>query len=482
MAASEAMKALKKQFPTQVVLPEDPDFTALKTSYLSKAQAQLQPGAVFLPESKDDVAKFVRIIAPYALLGSIQFAVRGAGQQPALGCNNIDRGITVDLRKLTGVRIKKEDDTVSIGAGERWGQVYSILQEQGLAVTGSRSSLGGIGGLSLSGGLSFFSSREGFITDNVVNFEVVLASGEVVNANLADNKDLFICLRGGGNNFGIVTRYDMRTFKQGNFWGGSVFYFPNSFPGQVEAYVKELQDPEATHETHIGLGAGYSAAFAQMSEIMCMNQVYYTKEEESPPVLDPFVSMEPQIDQMRSVRMLNLVDAAKEQAGQGSSTSRISYINTTVKADTPTLMAAYETYVNAVRPLMDAEGLTTSLTLQAYPRSLLDKSAAAGGNSLGLDPATGPLMSILILSFWQAEKDDDRIQSAFKAAIEAIDRDAMERGTAVPFKYMNYSGPFQDPIGSYGNDSKTKMQACSKKYDPEGLFQKGVPGGWKLFD
>lgn len=114
----------------------------------------------------------------------------------------------------------------------------------------------------------------------------------------------------------------MRTFKQGKFWGGTVFYFPNSFPTQVEAYVKELKDPEATDETHIMIGAGYSAAFAQISDVMCMNQVYYTREVENPAVLDPYINMQPQLDQMRSVRMLDLVDAAKEQTSQGSSTSR----------------------------------------------------------------------------------------------------------------------------------------------------------------
>ena len=154
------------------------------------------------------------------------------------------------------------------------------------------------------------------------NFEVVLASGEVVNANLNENKDLFISLRGGGNNFGIITRFDLRTFKQGNFWGGTVFYFPNSFAGQVEAYVKELKDSQTSDETHIMIGAGYSAAMAAVSELLCMNQVYCTKGVECPPVLDPFINMQPQIDQMRSVGTLNVLEAAKQQAGQGSSTSR----------------------------------------------------------------------------------------------------------------------------------------------------------------
>lgn len=47
---------------------------------------------------------------------------------------------------------------------------------------------------------------------------------------------------------------------------------------------------------------------------------------------------------------------------------------------------------------------------------------------------------------------------------------------------MNYAAPFQDPIGSYGKENNAELQATSKKYDPEGLLQKGVLGRWKLFD
>jgi hypothetical protein len=151
-------------------------------------------------------------------------------------------------------------------------------------------------------------------------------------------------------------------------------------------------------------------------------------------------------------------------------------------ADASTLMAAYEIYVNALGPLKAAEGLTTSFTLQAYPKSLLNKTPPAGGNSLGLNPQDGPLMSTLILSFWKNKEDSDKIHETFKGVIESIDKDAATRGTAVPYKYTNYAAPFQDPIGSYGEENKGRLQAASKKYDPEGLFQKGVPGGWKLFD
>lgn len=65
--------------------------------------------------------------------------------------------------------------------------------------------------------------------------------------------------------------------------------------------------------------------------------------------------------------------------------------------------------------------------------------------------------------------------------IEDIDAEAIQRGQAVPYKYLDYAWDFQDPIGSYGGGNVEKLKEVSKKFDPKGLFQKGVPGGFKLF-
>jgi hypothetical protein len=346
----------------------------------------------------------------------------------------------------------------------------------------------------LLGGLSFFSSREGFICDNVVNYEVVLSTGKIVNANANDNPDLWRALRGGGNNFGIVTRFDLKTFEQGPFWGGAVFYFPPSFPSQIEALCNELNKPDASEETHLMLSQGYSGLFAELGGHFCMNQLYYTREVEKPEVLEPFVSIQPQIDPMNSMRMMNLKEAADEQAAHASDgvryaigpprqlcwacliKCRCAYMNTTVRADAATLIAASDIFTAAFQPLKSLEGLTCAFTLQAYPKSLLKKC----GNSLNLDAANGSLVSILLLNFWKSESDDNLILKTFKNVLEKIDEDAASRGTAVPYKYMNYAYSFQDPISSYGKDMHKKLREISGKYDAEGLFQRGVPGGFKL--
>lgn len=114
------------------------------------------------------------------------------------------------------------------------------------------------------------------------------------------------------------------------------------------------------------------------------------------------------------------------------------------------------------------------MTFQPYPVSLLKKCVSEGGNTLGLDPADGPLVSVLLLTRWKDAKDDDKIVEAFRGLLEAVDRDAASRGTAVPFKYINYAQ------GLPGPHRLLWRREQAQRYDPEGLFQKGVPGGFKL--
>lgn len=151
-------------------------------------------------------------------------------------------------------------------------------------------------------------------------------------------------------------------------------------------------------------------------------------------------------------------------------------MNTTVKADVNTLLAASDIFTAAFQPLKSLEGIMSAFTLQAYPVSLLKHC----DNSLGLDASMGPLMSILLLNWWKNEEDDELVIQTFKQALERIDKDAEFRGTAVPYKYMNYAYDFQNPIASYGPELHKRLHEVSNKYDPEGMFQSAVPGGFKL--
>src|SRR5262249_19291905 len=68
----------------------------------------------------------------------------------------------------------------------------------------------GMVGLTLGGGYGPLIGRCGLALDNLVAAEVVLADGRVVVADQHNDQELFWALRGGGGNFGVVTRMDHR--------------------------------------------------------------------------------------------------------------------------------------------------------------------------------------------------------------------------------------------------------------------------------
>lgn len=102
-------------------------------------------------------------------------------------------------------------------------------------------------------------------------------------------------------------------------------------------------------------------------------------------------------------------------------------------------------------------------------------------NFLGFNPADERLVVCLLSVTYSNESDDVIVTETAKSLFANIATAAAKRGVAHPFIYLNYAAPWQDPIMSYGARNKAALQAASKKYDPEGLFQEGVPGGFKLF-
>lgn len=93
-------------------------------------------------------------------------------------------------------------------------------------VPGGRVGNVGVPGLLLAGGITFYGNQVGWACDRIVNYEVVLSSGDIVNANSSSFPDLFWALKGGGKNFGIVTRFDIETIPSPKVWGGPYMISP----------------------------------------------------------------------------------------------------------------------------------------------------------------------------------------------------------------------------------------------------------------
>lgn len=136
------------------------------------------------------------------------------------------------------VQLSQDKKTADIGPGNRWVDVYSKLDQAGVGVVGGRMSPVGVPGLVLGGGISFFSNKRGWACDNVDSYDVITASGVVVTASSTKFPDLYWALRGGGNNFGIVTNFKLRAFPLGNMWGGMRVFTESNIAAVLDAQYK----------------------------------------------------------------------------------------------------------------------------------------------------------------------------------------------------------------------------------------------------
>ena len=140
------------------------------------------------------------------------------------------------------------------------------------------------------GGISFFSAREGLVCDNVLAHEVVLGDGSIVTANRTTHPDLWLALKGGSNNFGIVTRFDIRTFPQSRFWGGLTVCPGSTADEHFRAYADCLHDFDPYVAILMSISWNQSADAVTM-----VASVHYTKEVQDPPVLRALTSIQPQL-------------------------------------------------------------------------------------------------------------------------------------------------------------------------------------------
>lgn len=116
------------------------------------------------------------------------------------------------LNGLDHFKILEDEGLVELGPGNRWENAYKGLGAVGKYMIGGRLKSIGVSGLTLIGGVHYFANKYGYAMDNVMSYDVVLGNGTQVVANSTSNPDLFWALKGGANNFGVVTKFVSKTY------------------------------------------------------------------------------------------------------------------------------------------------------------------------------------------------------------------------------------------------------------------------------
>jgi FAD/FMN-containing dehydrogenase len=161
------------------------------------------PALIARCTSTADVVQAVNFARSHALLSS----VKGGGHSLS-GQSSCDGGLMIDLALMKDIQLDTAHRNAKVQPGVLLGELDTKCQSVGLVTPLGTASDTGIAGLTLGGGQGRLMRKFGLSCDNVRTFEIVTANGKVLNVSSKENPDLYWALRGGGGNFGVVTRFE----------------------------------------------------------------------------------------------------------------------------------------------------------------------------------------------------------------------------------------------------------------------------------
>jgi FAD/FMN-containing dehydrogenase len=226
------IEELKWSFKGKIILPSDAAYDSARKIW--NAMIDKRPAVIARCATTSDVARGVNFARDTGLV----LAVRGGGHNIA-GNALCDDGLVIDLSQMKAARVDPAGRRVTIEGGATLADLDAATQAHGLATPVGINSTTGIAGLTLGGGFGWLSRKFGMTVDNLESAEVVTAAGEVVRASAREHPDLFWALRGGGGNFGVVTRFEFRLHPVGPDVLSGLIVYPIS---QAKSVLQQYRD------------------------------------------------------------------------------------------------------------------------------------------------------------------------------------------------------------------------------------------------
>ncbi|RYP34520.1 hypothetical protein DL767_004232 [Monosporascus sp. MG133] len=462
----------------KVLFPGSAGYDAELGSYFSPQAAAVLPACFVTPQTVEDVSTTIKLLGLSSEDGSV--AVRAGGHTWFANANSAPNGITIDLRALNSVSLSADKSSISVGAGATWDYLYTMLDPLGLSVAGGRVAGVGVGGLSLGGGISYFGPREGWTCNQATSFQVVLANGSVVEANQRQNADLWWGLRGGSNNFGVVTRVTLRTFQQHDLLWSTLTLNPlTELDNQASVYGELMAAENYDENASFLTGWGF---VAEQGLSVALNQLVYTRSfaGEAPAFYQPILDLPSISNPAASTVIANMSTLARNSVAlQPPQANRYMPATMTFIPTEAMIRATFDAFNASLSLVQNVPGLSWAVNMEPLPPQLYTRGGA-DKNALGLTGRTKTLAVFLISPAWSNAANDEQIYNAARSLIANVEAKAKQLGVYDPYIYLNYAAPWQKVIQSYGKENVKKLQALRKRVDPKGFFTNKVPGGFKI--
>ena len=211
--SSAVSSDLRSQLSCDVVAPGDAEYDAARTLFYGGVDRK--PAAIARVAGAQDVAAAIA----FARTHQLAIAVRSGGHSIA-GHSVCDDGIVIDLSAMKAIAIDPATKTAWADAGVKAVELAEAASPHGLAIGFGDAGSVGVGGITVGGGVGFLSRKHGLTIDSLLAAEVVTADGRIHQVSATAEPDLFWAIRGGGGNFGIVTRFQFQLHNVPSVVGG----------------------------------------------------------------------------------------------------------------------------------------------------------------------------------------------------------------------------------------------------------------------
>ncbi|EDN03018.1 FAD binding domain-containing protein [Histoplasma capsulatum] len=445
--------------------------------YWSADCGRLKPSCILEPESPEELSLIVRTLGE----NNETFAIKSGGHNPNRGFSSVDGGPLISLKGFNEITYDESSGLVRVGAGHRWTDVVKGLEPKGVTAVGGRIGHVGVGGYTLGGGLSYLSTQTGWTMNTVVEFDVVLANGDIVKASNCQNTDLFNVLRGGGNAFGIVTTYTLKTHKIGKVWGGNLIISAEK-SNKVLAAVRDFT--EYYPDDKAAIIATRNIGIENPLDIWLIF-LFYDGETAPPGTFDNFTNIGPILNTAKTQSYSALVSAQDALVITGNIVDMAVEHSPLPNVANPEVMQSINNHFEAVTNANAlVPGLLGTLSLQPIPKRLARHARENGGDLLDLDDSVDRLLVEFNYAY-TLPSYVPQIERALKAVTDAVRKDTLERikeGTLpdahLPL-FMNDANHAQDYFGRLRPEKLEYARRVRSEYDPKGLFRDRT-GGFKM--
>lgn len=479
LVAADTCDLVESLTTVDVARPLHLSYISEQNDYWSESNSLLHPSCIIFPESAQEVAAVINILKDT----DEQWAVKSGGHNPNKYWSSVDGGPLISTARLDHVILDPATGIIRAGPGQRLDSISAALDGTGWTFVGGRIGNTGIGGLILGGGLSYMSAQYGWSASLVLEYEVVLADGSIITVSETQHPDLFVALKGGVNNFGIVTTYVLQGQPQGNVYGGNLIFVRT--PEKDKKLLKAVRD-------FTEYNTDDKAAVIVTAERTNVNLVdswilFLFYDGPTPPanIFKNFTDVGPITNTLRTQSYKELM-ATSNWVIVPASTVHIATETIPLPSEDAweeVFDSLHTHWRSTAATALLIPGIVASIAYQPFPKSIAEKAQANSEDLIDAEPDVNKLIIEINYSFLPGPFDlmADKMEETYTGIRNRI-LDFQADGTLPDNVYLplfaNYANFRQDYFGRLKPAKRALAASVAAQYDPDGLFRDRT-GGWK---